>query len=194
MPYPSSSDSGPKHMSRQHQADIHTCATRANSRPTTGTADHPAAPCAPEGLCQHSAEDNEVMIPQVRRQLVGPAQAQQQVGGHKVQVEGTAVQQLAAQHGARQAALPARAACSGHIWGARAGAISHSRCVQATSDRMAADSAGHMWQAAASQLARPAPSSPSIRSVPPCAMARQLSHVPAAPPHSHTGSLTHPFG
>lgn len=56
---------------------------------------------APEGLCQGDQEDDDVMVAQVGRQLVRPAQAQRQVGGHEVQVEGAAVQQLPAQHGGR---------------------------------------------------------------------------------------------
>ena len=49
-------------------------------------------------LKQGECEDGVVVAAQVRRQLVGPGQAQQQVGGHEVVVECPLEEELAAQH------------------------------------------------------------------------------------------------
>lgn len=57
-------------------------------------------------LEQGKCKDGVVVAAQVRRQLVGPGQAQQQVGGHEVVVERPLEEQLAAEHRLGHAAPP----------------------------------------------------------------------------------------
>ena len=57
-------------------------------------------------LEQGECEDGVVVAAQVRRQLVGPGEAQQQVGGHEVVVKRPLEEQLAAQHRLGHAAPP----------------------------------------------------------------------------------------